>query len=73
MIVFAVYCQSYARWKEAQEHSTSGGSAFETDKGHQQQTPWVGIANLNQKLRWRRYLGVMVNGKGNKIKRLFEA
>ena len=23
---------------------------FETDKGYQQQTPWVGIANTNQKL-----------------------
>ncbi len=47
---FAAYCQSYARWKEAQEHITSGGSTFETDKGYQQQTPWVGIANTNQKL-----------------------
>ena len=24
--------------------------SFETDKGYQQQTPWVGIANTNQKL-----------------------
>ena len=37
-------------WKEAQEHIDSGGSTFETDKGYQQQTPWVGIANTNQKL-----------------------
>ena len=44
------YCQSYARWKEAQEHIDSEGSTFETDKGYQQQTPWVGIANTNQKL-----------------------
>lgn len=50
MAAFAAYCQSYARWKEAQEHITSGGSTFETDKGYQQQTPWVGIANTNQKL-----------------------
>jgi hypothetical protein len=28
----------------------SEGSTFETDKGYQQQTPWVGIANTNQKL-----------------------
>ena len=48
--VFAAYCQSYARWKEAQEHIDSEGSTFETDKGYQQQTPWVGIANTNQKL-----------------------
>lgn len=47
---FAAYCQSYARWKEAQEHIDSDGSIFETDKGYQQQTPWVGIANTNQKL-----------------------
>ena len=50
MVAFAAYCQSYARWKEAQEHITSGGSTFETEKGYQQQTPWVGIANTNQKL-----------------------
>lgn len=49
MAAFAAYCQSYARWKEAQEHITSDGSTFETDKGYQQQTPWVGIANTNQK------------------------
>lgn len=47
---FAAYCQSYARWKEAQEHIDSGCSTFETEKGYQQQTPWVGIANTNQKL-----------------------
>jgi P27 family predicted phage terminase small subunit len=39
MAAFAAYCQSYARWREAQEHITSGGSTFETDKGYQQQTP----------------------------------
>lgn len=42
MAAFAAYCQSYARWKKAQEHITSGGSTFEMDKGYQQQTPWVG-------------------------------
>lgn len=26
MAAFAAYCQSYARWKEAQEHITAGGS-----------------------------------------------
>lgn len=30
-------------WKEAQEHIDSGGSTFETEKGYQQQTPWVGM------------------------------
>lgn len=38
------------RRKEAQEHITFGSATFETDKGYQQQTPWVGIANTNQKL-----------------------
>lgn len=47
---FAAYCQSFARWKEAQEHIDSEGSNFETEKGYQQQTLWVGIANTNQKL-----------------------
>ena len=42
--------QRLRSWKKAQEHITSGGSTFETDKGYQQQTPWVGIANTNQKL-----------------------
>ena len=50
MAAFAAYCQSYARWKEAQEHIDSEGAIFETEKGYQQQTPWVGIANTNQKL-----------------------
>ncbi len=45
MAAFAAYCQ-----KEAQEHIDSEGSTFETDKGYRQQTPWVGIANTNQKL-----------------------
>lgn len=103
MAAFAAYCQSYARWKEAQEHISSEGSTFEIDKGYQQQTPWVGIANTNQKLmlqaaseldlhrhpdhvlwlvmlrvrnlrmRWRRYLGVMLNGKGTKTKGISKA
>lgn len=50
MAAFAAYCQSFARWKEAQEHIDAEGSTFVTDKGYQQQTPWVGIANTNQKL-----------------------
>lgn len=50
MAAFAAYCQSFARWKEAQEHIDEEGSTFATDKGYQQQTPWGGIANTNQKL-----------------------
>ena len=48
--IFEEKVHGYARWKEAQEHIDSEGSTFETDKGYQQQTPWVGIANTNQKL-----------------------
>ena len=29
---FAAYCQSYARWKEAQEHINSEGATYETEK-----------------------------------------
>ena len=31
MAAFAAYCQSYARWKEAQEHIDSEGSTFSYD------------------------------------------
>ena len=31
-------------------HIDEEGSTFETEKGYQQQTPWVGITNTNQKL-----------------------
>ena len=34
----------------AKEHITSDGSTFETDKGYQQQTPWVGIAHHGGKV-----------------------
>ena len=37
MATFAAYCQSYARWKEAQQHIDEEGSTFETEKGYQQQ------------------------------------
>lgn len=47
---FAAYCQSYARWKEAQEHISKEGSTFETASGYRQQSPWVGIANTNHRL-----------------------
>ena len=30
---FASYCQSYARWKEAQEHIDSEGATYETENG----------------------------------------
>ena len=48
MAAFAAYCQSYARWKEAQEHISSKGSTFETDKGYQQQTPYLTVGKKNK-------------------------
>ena len=42
---FAVYCQTWARWKEAQEHIDREGSTFETDSGQIKRNPWVAIAN----------------------------
>ena len=42
---FAVYCQTWARWKEAQEHIDREGSTFMTDTGQIKKNPWVAIAN----------------------------
>ncbi len=47
---FAAYCQAYARWYEANKHIELEGSVFVTEKGYQQQSPWVGIANTNHRL-----------------------
>ena len=40
---FAAYCQSYARWKEAQDHINSEGATYETENGMQRPNPWVAI------------------------------
>ena len=48
--VFAAYCQSYARWKEAQEHINSEGATYETENGMQRPNPWVAICNTEQRL-----------------------
>lgn len=47
---FAAYCQSYARWKEANEHLEADGSVVLTKNGFEQPSAWVAIANTNQKL-----------------------
>lgn len=47
---FAAYCQSYARWKEANEHLEREGSVSYTKNGFEQPSAWVGIANTSQKL-----------------------
>ena len=61
---FAAYCQSYARWKEAQEHINSEGATYETENGMQRAR--------TKKMRWRHYLGVRLNG-GEKTCGLSEA
>lgn len=47
---FAAYCQSYARWREANEHLENEGSVCLTKNGFEQPSAWVAIANTNQKL-----------------------
>jgi P27 family predicted phage terminase small subunit len=44
MAAFAGYCQSYARWKEAEEFITKHGSIVKTPSGYWQQVPQVSIA-----------------------------
>ena len=46
---FAGYCQSYARWKEAEEFISKHGSIFKTPSGYIQQVPQVSIAQQNLK------------------------
>jgi P27 family predicted phage terminase small subunit len=47
---FAAYCQSYARWKEAQDHINSEGATYETENGMHRPNPWVAICNTEQRL-----------------------
>lgn len=50
MAAFAGYCQSYARWKEAEEFLTQHGSMVRTPNGYLQQVPQVSIAQTNMKI-----------------------
>ncbi|APM39939.1 phage terminase small subunit P27 family [Clostridium kluyveri] len=47
---FAGYCQSYARWKEAEEFLTKHGTIFKTPSGYIQQVPQVSIAQTYLKI-----------------------
>ena len=47
---FAAYCQSYARWKEAQEHIDAEGATYQTEKGMIRPNPWVATSNTEQRL-----------------------
>ena len=44
MAAFAGYCQNYARWKEAEEHLTEEGPAFEDSKGKVQHSPYLRVS-----------------------------
>lgn len=49
MAAFAGYCQSYARWKEAEEFIERHGTIVKTPSGYWQQVPQVSIAQQNLK------------------------
>lgn len=50
MAAFAGYCQSYARWKEAEEFIEQHGTIVKTPSGYWQQVPQVSIAQTNLKI-----------------------
>ena len=50
MAAFAGYCQSYARWKEAEEFIEKHGTIVKTPSGYWQQVPQVSIAQTNLKI-----------------------
>ena len=50
MAAFAGYCQSYARWKEAEEFIEKHGTIVKTPSGYLQQVPQVSIAQTNLKV-----------------------
>lgn len=47
---FEGYCQSYARWREAEDFLTQHGTIFKTPSGYVQQVPQVSIAMQNLKI-----------------------
>ena len=50
MAACAGYCQSYARWKEAEERITDRGLVIRTPSGYPQQVPYISIAQQYLKL-----------------------
>ena len=50
MAAFAGYCQSYSRWKEAEERITDRGLVIRTPSGYPQQVPYISIAQQYLKL-----------------------
>ena len=50
MAAFAGYCQSYARWKEAEEFVSQHGTIVRTPSGYWQTVPQVSIAQTYLKV-----------------------
>ena len=49
MAVFAAYCQSYARWKEAEQKVRKSGATAITPSGYEQVSAWEAIAKQREK------------------------
>lgn len=49
----AAYCQSYARWVEAEEKLGSSPPLLKTPSGYVQQSPWLSVANKQLELMGR--------------------
>lgn len=49
----AAYCQSYARWVEAEEKLTATPALLKTRSGYVQQSPWLTVANKQMELMGR--------------------
>lgn len=60
MAAFAGYCQSYSRWKDAEEFMQTHGTIFRTPSGYYQQLPHVAIAQsyLKQMSRFAEQFGL---------------
>jgi P27 family predicted phage terminase small subunit len=50
MAAFAGYCQSYARWREAEMFLSNYGPIVKTPSGYWQQVPQVSVSQTNLKL-----------------------
>jgi P27 family predicted phage terminase small subunit len=49
----AAYCQSYARWVEAEEKLKDSPALLKTKSGYVQQNPWISISNKQLELMGR--------------------
>ena len=49
----AAYCQSYARWVEAEDHLARTPALLKSPSGYVQQSPWLTVANKQLELMGR--------------------